>query len=987
MLARRHTDFHVSYIAIINFSSFASLACSKPRLDPVLSKQTHNMPRLSFLIAFCFSVLGVSVSEFHNSGTPNYISKSFDCNVRKAAYEYGKALIPRRGDFKTLFDALQLGNGCNVPEPKGPVDAWSPTKYPTPKSNVIYADAAKGSDRTGSGSKSNPFQSIAKAVFAAKHHTTILLRGGTYFTEQIELGTELSGLTIQNYDGERVTVSGGIPINITGQRLWKPYKVKHGWDSPALGGNNIYGKVPAPKTNTSLVKYLGSFPTLAACQEAARADFGSVTWHHPDFDRSWASQCYGTLQRSGWWNPFREEGVDSVQFLRQNIWVVDLKEADKLANSRLGSDDSSFKGLRTPDGRRAIRAKFPNGDPELSGQWYESSDPGMGAGEYVTGWVTQDTEWLKPDRKPDATELVANGKDWPGVFWPDAEEGGSKWTGEGDWGDFHIGMGGYCDDIFPPTGYWCSMKPPRGQCFDNKTMTSKGCTQTHMAPIGIRYSGVLDRVENYTNPQGAIVQVWRGGGRWFTNLCRVSRVDKASKIIVFSKDGPGGGCNQGGEGEVSGSQWWIENVLEELDEAGEWYFDKKTRLLYYGFNHTNTPPISTNWVATKTEVLFNVTGTSQSLPVRGITIRGLELRDTSYTYIGTGKAAVHGMPSGGDWGLQRSGAILIENSEDVVVDGNFFTRIDGNGISLNNYNRRAVFSNNDFSWVGDSAMASWGSTGYCINANCSNKIDYPSGPDGRGGNQPRYTNVTGNLVREVGIWQKQSSMWFQATTARTYFARNVFFNGPRAALNFNDGFGGGDIIENNLLANCVRESGDHGPWNSWDRIPYITELGMLPDASSPTGYKDAEGYPSVVPTFRTIRYNFVFDVYSSQEGIDTDDVSSFYHTHDNFLVYAAAGLKSDFGGQWNWHYDNVYAYVGQCFGTGNNLAFFNNTCATFGDGYLSDCQKEMPKIYGNVVSNEKGEMHVCGGKSLKEWSKKVMMKAQQLASGRLMKHW
>ena len=34
-------------------------------------------------------------------------------------------------------------------------------------------------------------------------------------------------------------------------------------------------------------------------------------------------------------------------------------------------------------------------------------------------------------------------------------------------------------------------------------------------------------------------------------------------------------------------------------------------------------------------------------------------------------------------------------------------------------------------------------------------------------------------------------------------AENVFFNGPRAAVNFNDGFGGGDLVERNLLANCV----------------------------------------------------------------------------------------------------------------------------------------------------------------------------------------
>ena len=33
-------------------------------------------------------------------------------------------------------------------------------------------------------------------------------------------------------------------------------------------------------------------------------------------------------------------------------------------------------------------------------------------------------------------------------------------------GDFHIGHGGFCDDLHDgssgPTGYWCSQSPPRG---------------------------------------------------------------------------------------------------------------------------------------------------------------------------------------------------------------------------------------------------------------------------------------------------------------------------------------------------------------------------------------------------------------------------------------------------------------------------------------------------------------------------------------------
>ena len=42
----------------------------------------------------------------------------------------------------------------------------------------------------------------------------------------------------------------------------------------------------------------------------------------------------------------------------------------------------------------------------------------------------------------------------------------------------------------------------------------------------------------------------------------------------------------------------------------------------------------------------------------------------------------------------------------------------------------------------------------------------------------------------------------------------VFFNGPRAGVNFNDGFGGGNEVTQNLIFSTCRESGDHGPFNS-----------------------------------------------------------------------------------------------------------------------------------------------------------------------------
>jgi len=55
-------------------------------------------------------------------------------------------------------------------------------------------------------------------------------------------------------------------------------------------------------------------------------------------------------------------------------------------------------------------------------------------------------------------------------------------------------------------------------------------------------------------------------------------------------------------------------------------------------------------------------------------------------------------------------------------------------------------------------------------------------PLGTDGEHPRYTTVKGCTVREVGLYEKQSSFFVQAKTAQTHIAGNVFFNGPRAGM-------------------------------------------------------------------------------------------------------------------------------------------------------------------------------------------------------------
>ena len=132
------------------------------------------------------------------------------------------------------------------------------------------------------------------------------------------------------------------------------------------------------------------------------------------------------------------------------------------------------------------------------------------------------------DRWNTTMDDITNAAEWPGVNWPmvveskphsDTDEvdgivreivGGPD---PGACGDFHIGHGGFCNDLNDPssgdTGYWCSQNPPRGQCYTPGDESSRGCTQTHMAPDGLKYTdALLPHAKSYANVKGAVVQAW-----------------------------------------------------------------------------------------------------------------------------------------------------------------------------------------------------------------------------------------------------------------------------------------------------------------------------------------------------------------------------------------------------------------------------------------------------------------------------------------------
>ena len=397
-------------------------------------------------------------------------------------------------------------------------------------------------------------------------------------------------------------------------------------------------------------------------------------------------------------------------------------------------------------------------------------------------------------------------------------------------------------------GGWVGFDDPRGQNHEQGLSPA--------LPVGFTYNDTdYPFLKTMKNPKGAVMHVWRDQG-WFQNMFEIDSHDAAAKAVEFTMvQGRYGGSHvkggwQGGRGwQVNASmingtaddkhdylladQWMIEGVLEALDTPGEYHYDADSKTLYLFPNSTGTtPPATENLVVVQLETLISINAT-MAAPAKDITVTGINLRDTADVTM-----EPWGVPSGGDWGLYRGGAIFIEGCEGCAVTHCLFERIDGNGIFVSGYTRHVKMTDNEFAWIGLSAMAGWG---------------YTKEDDGTDGQQPRFTEISRNYVREIGLIEKQSSMWFQAKTCQTVLKDNIAFNGPRAGINFNDGFGGGTNVTDNLIFNQCRESGDHGPINSWDRQAYLSDV-------------ELGGEPSYGAAMNNVKNNYIIANYGSSQG-------------------------------------------------------------------------------------------------------------------------
>lgn len=361
---------------------------------------------------------------------------------------------------------------------------------------------------------------------------------------------------------------------------------------------------------------------------------------------------------------------------------------------------------------------------------------------------------------------------------------------------------------------------------------------------------------------------------WGGNSYKITGMNNGTPVLEWVGDNNRGGA-------LHTTYRMVENIFEELDAPGEWFYNEKTGKLYF------YPPAGLNlnqavFETASLEELIRITGTASD-KVKHIAFSGLTFTETARTLF---TRPYEGLMRG-DWAVARAGAMFIADAENITIQNSMFDHVGGNAIFISGYNRNHLITNNEFTGSGSTDV---------LIAGLQSAVRYPSTwsnqhtdiqdvtPGPLTEDYPQYITVSYNHMYNMGVFEKQSAGVCISVSRNVTVSHNTIHHSPRSGVNINDGTWGGHIIEYNDIFDTVLETSDHGPFNSWGRDRFWSLNGG--DAVKKQ-YAFLDAMETVV-----IRNNRIW--HNSSWDIDLDDGSTNYDIYNNLLLNAGFKLREGF---------------------------------------------------------------------------------------------
>lgn len=367
---------------------------------------------------------------------------------------------------------------------------------------------------------------------------------------------------------------------------------------------------------------------------------------------------------------------------------------------------------------------------------------------------------------------------------------------------------------------------------------------------------------------------------WGSNDYRVTGRDGGEPALEWA------GNNNRGSG-FKRDCVYIENLPSLLTEPDEWYYDRAAGMLYV-----------TEDALQPGEHCAGILDQLCLLSIHGckhtqITVQGIRFTDTDRSTFKSPWARY----LRSDWAFNRASAVDICGSGNVCLQNCRFENLGSNGVGIFGSCKGITIDSCDFRdcltngvlILGDPdstwCTSSWEGERHRTQMEAAEQ----TGPASE--NYPQDIQISNSTFYNLGTEDKQSAGVCISLALRVTVDRCTLHHLPRAAVNICENAFGGHTVSNCDLFDCVRETGDHGPFNSWGRDRFWT----LGDARDHTGKHGLAKKPYALADMlepNTIRHNRV--VGNRGFGIDLDDGSSNYIIEDNLCIGVGIKLREGF---------------------------------------------------------------------------------------------
>ncbi|VGO18302.1 hypothetical protein [Pontiella sulfatireligans] len=447
-------------------------------------------------------------------------------------------------------------------------------------------------------------------------------------------------------------------------------------------------------------------------------------------------------------------------------------------------------------------------------------------------------------------------------------------------------------------------------------------------------SGATDeRMKSWKNPETAYIHAMQKSS-WGSGHAILKR-DEQGELYEYmvSIDT----TTRGDDARLNQEKRFAENVFEELDDSKEWFHDTQANLLYWQ-PEDGCDPNTARVEAIGNPHLIRFEG-GQVAPVQFITFNGFTISGAAPTW----KWTLDHLPNGGDFVVHRGGAITFEGAEDCTVENCSFIELGGNAVFINGYNRRVSVIDCLMQNIGANGVALCGAEETMRGDQFFKELDEtlrdgnfvrkrwekPEGwfkqpedltPGPKTENYPAECLVKGNLVTVSGEYEKQSAAVLLSMTRNNTISHNTVHKLPRAAICMNDCSWSGNVFEYNDLYDTVRETADHGPFNSWGKDRYW----IWADHSGGHDKNPHAKENCLIDAMETniIRHNRVSHPLDARHshGIDLDDGSTNFRIYNNLTIGCGIKVREGF---YRTVENNVMICVGRSVPT-KNISFDQN---------------------------------------------------------------